>query len=243
MAARAAQIITAETAADSAIRLTLLQINAPVEEASQLAFSAHWQLELFDRAVDIRVEREAGRVDLNATDTSLLSAVFIAGGIDTGQAHSFASRIVDWRDIDNQPGPGGAELGDYKRAKIAYGPRNGPFESIGELRQVLGLADLSPQILDAFTMYSTRSPTIALEFAHPIVKAALTLSSQRAPELPEPLPMRPNTRALSTQLLTGQVVRIHACLQNGATTTCRAAIVRLTGNGQRPFLTYAWYTE
>ena len=94
---RAAQIIDGETTADSAIRLTLLEINAPPESAGQLelGFRTRRRLRVFDRDVDIRIEREAGRADLNTADPALLSAIFIAGDIDPAQARSFASRIVD----------------------------------------------------------------------------------------------------------------------------------------------------
>lgn len=235
IAARAAQIIAAETLADSAIRLTLLQINAPLNDERPFAFSARWPLRLFDQTVNIRVEREAGRVDLNATDASLLAAVFTAGGINPERSRSFASRIIDWRDADDQPGPGGAEIEDYQRANLSYGPRNSPFESVGELRQVLGLADLSAELLDAFTVYSTRSPTIVLEFAQPLVHGALTRLSNGSVDT--------NSATPGPQLLMGQVARIHACTEKDAITLCRVAVARLTGSRLKPFLMYAWYTE
>jgi general secretion pathway protein K len=231
MASRSAQIITAKTIADSAIRLTLLRIAAPLNESSELAFSAQWPLQVFDRTVDVRIEREAGRVDLNASDPALLAAVFRSGGIDSVRARDFASRILDWRDADDQPGSDGAENDEYKRANLGYGPRNAPFESIGELRQVLGLEGISPQVLDAFTVYSTHSPTISPAFAHPLVRKALgeQLASNHA--------------AMLRQNLIEQVVRIHACTEERGVAVCRVAVVRLTPDGQRPFLIYAWYSE
>ena len=231
MSARAAQMVAAEAAEDSALRLALLQITGPIRENQQLGFSTQWRLRVFDRDIDIRVEREAGRVDLNASDAALLAAVFVAGGIDAGTARSYAARILDWRDPDDRLEPGGAERDDYRRAHLDYPPRNGPFESIGELRQVLGLADLSPQMLDAFTVYSTRSPLIDLSFAHPLVRIALQSQSS------------PQSVATGGEQLLGQVARIHACAAKDVIRSCKAVIARLTGDPKKPFLIYAWYTE
>jgi len=187
-------------------------------------FSTRQQIELFDRTIDVRVEHEAGRVDLNATEAPLLATVFVAGGLDAEVAATFASRIIDWRDADDERSAGGAERSDYAIAKIGYGPRNGPFESVGELQQVLGLSELSSSILDAFTVYSTRSPTISREYAHPLIREAVNSSS--------PTP----------QSLIGQAVRVHACTRSYDLMVCRAAVVRLM-HGSPAFLIHAWYTE
>jgi type II secretory pathway component PulK len=207
ISSRTAQIAAAEIVADSAIRFTLLQINAPLNDGQPLEFSANWPLKLFDQTVNVEIEREAGRVDLNSTDASLLAAVFMAGGIDAGQSASFASRIIDWR-------------------------HTAPFETVGELRQVPGLADLKAEVLDAFTVYSTRSPTIVLEFAHPLVRVALN-------RLTNP----PVSATTGPQLLIGQVARIRTCASKDVVKRCRVAIARVTGNRQKPFMIYSWYTE
>jgi len=234
MSSRSAQLIAASATADSAIRLALLRMYAPPDAGVKLEFSTQWQLELFNREIDVRVEREAGRVDLNATEAPLLTAVFIAGGIDKTMARSFAARIIDWRDADDQPIVSGAEREEYALAHVDYRPRNGPFESVEELRQVLGLAEVNAEILDAFTVYSTRSPTIAYEFAHPLVRRALKLLSASSDGTQSQIP---------GQTLIGQALRVHACTGQNRVTVCRAAIVRWINNRQKPFLTHAWYTE
>jgi general secretion pathway protein K len=234
LSSRNAQFISSAATADSAIRLAMLRTFAPQSADAHFGFSTQWRLELFNQQVDVRVEREAGRADLNATNAPLLAAVFVAGGVDPHEAQSFAARIIDWRDADDEPGAGGAERQDYALDQPGYAPRNGPFESVEELRQVLGLAELSPEILDAFTVYSTRSPTIAYEFAHPLVRRALDLLSTSAAETPQ---------HIGTSDLNGQAIRIHACTGQNKVTLCRAAIIRWMSQRNRPFRTHAWYTE
>jgi len=231
MSSRSAQFVAAKVVADSAIRLILARGSGLAIDA----FSTRRQLEVFDQAVDVRIEREAGRIDLNAAEASLLSAAFVAGGIDGATADTFASRIIDWRDADVEPVAGGAEAPDYAHAKLDYGPRNGPFESVGELQQLLGLSELNPSILDAFTVYSTRSPTISRENAHPLVQTALDLQVSGPAH-------NDTSTASSVQQLIGQAVRIHACTEVSDMTLCRVAIVRIM-NGVPAFLTHAWYTE
>jgi hypothetical protein len=65
-----------------------------------------------------------------------------------------AARIVDWRDVDDAAGLHGAERAEYRQAGRSSGPRNGPFETVAELRQVLGAEALGDKALDAFTVYS-----------------------------------------------------------------------------------------
>lgn len=236
MSARAVRTISTQVIADSALRLILLQLAQSAGEPRELGFDARWRITLFDRDVEIRVEREAGRVDLNVADASLIAAVFIASGTEAVTARSFASRIIDWRDTNDQAEPGGAERDDYRRAQMGYGPRNKPFESIGELRQVLGLAELSPKVLDAFTVYSS---SIDPELAHPLVRIALQSLSTSQSLAPRHAP----PQASGTQVLAHQVARIHACVTQGDITSCRVVIARLMLDHHRPLPIYAWYSE
>jgi general secretion pathway protein K len=231
-----------ETLADSAIRLTFLRILKPATDHGDFGFSTCWPMQLFDRDVVVHIEREAGRLDLNNGDAALLAAVFAASGVDTQMSGSFASRILDWRDKDDEPRDEGAELAQYATAKIGYGPRNGAFESIGELRQVLGLADLEAVVLDAFTVYSTGSPTIRREFAHPLVVRALELRSGQSEQRPQAAErLDTSGPAATAHSLIGHVIRVRACAD--IPQLCRVAIVRLTDSPQKPFLIYGWYTD
>ncbi|NUN95217.1 MAG: general secretion pathway protein GspK, partial [Candidatus Omnitrophica bacterium] len=51
---------------------------------------------------------------------------------------AMAASILDWRDKDNQVTPGGAEEDYYAERTPPYEPRNGPFQTLGELLQVKG---------------------------------------------------------------------------------------------------------
>ncbi len=78
---------------------------------------------------------EASKLNLNTATVEMLQLL-------PGMTPEFAAAIVDWRDADSEPGPGGAEDETYLRLSPAYRCKNAPFESVEELRLVYG-ADLS----------------------------------------------------------------------------------------------------
>lgn len=89
----------------------------------------------------IQVTFESGKINLNRASRSLLSAMFILLGNDEAVSQAAAAAIVDWRDSDSSTTSDGAEGADYDAAGLHYWPRNGPFESIGELAYVLGIPE------------------------------------------------------------------------------------------------------
>jgi len=95
----------------------------------------------FDGAqVDIRIEDESGKINLNLADIPLLQGFLQALQVEPAAATRLAGAIVDWRDADDlSPVGGGAEGPDYVAAGLPYGPRNARFETLGELQRVLGM--------------------------------------------------------------------------------------------------------
>src|SRR5688572_13801639 len=114
--------------------------------------------------VEVNIEREAGRIDLNHAEEKYLVAALVVAGRSEAEARAGAARIRDWIDADGTPSEnGGAELEQYAHEKADYEPRNGPFESTAEVRQVLGLSTLSDEEIDAFTVYSQRIQPMTTE--------------------------------------------------------------------------------
>lgn len=104
-----------------------------------------WPLNGRARIVDVkgsrlrvRVRDAAARLNVNLADAAALAGL-IASAVDQEQAaRRIAARIIDWRDADDDPGAGGAEAAQYKRAGRTSGPGNRPFLDVTELRHVLG---------------------------------------------------------------------------------------------------------
>lgn len=144
--------------------------------------------------VDIRIVDEAGKVDLNVADPALLAGLLRALGAERGQDQRLAGAIADWRDVDDlsQPG-GGAEDGDYAAAGLPYGAKDAPFESLGELRLILGMTpELYRRLLPNVTLFSARSQPDPRFAPAPVLTAmgldaAAILARRDAPAGTEPV--------------------------------------------------------
>lgn len=73
------------------------------------------------------------RINVNLASRSVLSRLL---GSD-----SLAQALIDWRDPDDEPGPGGAER-EWYRAAGRRGPRNAPLQDLAELRGIRGFEGL-----------------------------------------------------------------------------------------------------
>lgn len=127
-------------------------------------------VEVFGHRVTVDVVRESGKINLNRASQSLLSAVFAASGVEEDQSDAFGARIIDWRDRDSETGAGGAELADYRSSDYDYGPRNGPMESVGELRFILDLKDSDYRCVEPLLTVHSLSADVDPEYATPEVK-------------------------------------------------------------------------
>ncbi len=82
--------------------------------------------------------RAAGdRLNVNDADADALVAAFMADGIAEEKADSLADALLDWRDADSVPRPGGAEIAWYRAAGRVV-PTNSAFENEDEIRLVRG---------------------------------------------------------------------------------------------------------
>jgi general secretion pathway protein K len=124
-------------------------------------------------SLEIRVSNEESRIDLNKATQGLLLALLVAVGLEQDTASAIADAILDWRDADDLTGLNGAEDSDYADAGRSYGAKDGPFDSVEELQEVLGVdPGLYRALAPALTVDSDNA-TPDQEFAPPLVQAAL----------------------------------------------------------------------
>lgn len=178
-----AMSLLSRNAIDSAdIVDTKLQLDAMTESALSMAgfqlFSLkmplqkvnNQQIRLDQGVVDLTVVTDAAKVDLNGSNAKLLAAAYKAAGRTTLTPQSFASRVIDWRDANDQPIEDGAESSDYAAAHLDYGPRNGPFRTVGDLRWVLGVSNADIAALaDYVTVYNPRGRLDAFSAAPTLI--------------------------------------------------------------------------
>ncbi len=167
--------------AESALALTALNLlSTPLEaappEAVWLPNGVPHTLVLDAVTLTVTLTNETSRIDLNAaTQEELKTLIELAqgeAGFDASQRDALADAILDWRDPDDLRRLNGAEDGDYADAGLPYGARDGPFASVEELRQVLGMTrDLYHRLAPHLTVYNDTGE-VEQRFASPQVLAA-----------------------------------------------------------------------
>lgn len=169
----------AQEYARAGVEYALARLQSGPAQARWQPDGRRYRWQFGDAQVEIRIIDESGKVDLNAADAELLAALARAVGAAQGQDARIAAAIVDWRDEDNLASPGGsAEDSDYAAAGLPYGAKDAPFESLGELRLVLGMdAQLYRRLLPNVTLFSGR-PRPESQFAPGAVLTALGMNAE-----------------------------------------------------------------
>lgn len=89
-------------------------------------------------AVSFAPSEEGRKLDLNLTNEASFEGFFVFLGLESEQAQTLAARIADWRDPDDLARPNGAEAREYAAARNGETIGDRPFQSVQELKQVLG---------------------------------------------------------------------------------------------------------
>ncbi len=104
------------------------------------------------------VENEDGKIDINTASDHLLETLLLAVGASATEAPALVARIADYRDEDNLPRIGGTERDAYKAAGLTYAPSNTDFKNIEELERVLDFPPwLYARVLPHITTYNKQS--------------------------------------------------------------------------------------
>jgi len=202
-------------------------------------------------ATDIRLHfaDECGKVDLNTGWGDLLRRLVDGHAGDT----AVAAAILDWRDPDSASGPGGAEDAQYRAAGRTHGARNGPFESVAELQQVLGVdvrlmralrSDVTVDCLNAGVDPLTASDTVLAAIPGLGADARRAFLAARQSYVAAGLRGSAPQLAGGGRYVTGShglavEIRADAPSPGGGAVSWRA-VIWLTGDGGLPFLFRAW---
>lgn len=201
----------------------------------------------------IFIQDELGRIDLNHADGSVLAALFQSAGLDALSASGLSDKVLDWRDPSPLRHINGAKDQDYRDAGLAYRPRNGPFQSVDELRLVIGVTpEIYKRVAPALTVYSGH------QFIDPQVappEALLAIPGMDAGKVSSIISARaqqayggPNAIATSDltdpiNALKGRAYTIRAELEMPNGLIRRETAIRLTGDARRPYWVLNWVRQ
>jgi general secretion pathway protein K len=130
-------------------------------------------LRIGQTAVSVRIENETDRIDLNAAPAALLHALIVEVGTAPAEADRLTAAILDWRTPGAKARDGGAKASQYQAAGLAYAPPGEPFQSVGELADVLGMSPaLLQRLAPHVTVLTNSDPDMTTRDA--VVSRALT---------------------------------------------------------------------
>lgn len=209
-----------EAVADGAIHTEIFALMKPGGAAGPPAADGDPGTE-----VSVQVTGLSGMLNPNTAPPELMRALLLRVGADPREAGQVAAAIADWRTVGRTPRPGGAKRAQYEAAGLAYGPPGTPFETLDELRLVLGMtSSLLASVRPYLTLFGDGPPDAGA--AAPAVRSALrdvgfATQAGRAPH---------------------DVVRITAVARrSGGAQAARRAVIRIgpSGNG-RDWRVLAW---
>jgi general secretion pathway protein K len=231
----AAQVDVAAEAAVNGVVLALLDPNP----------ERRWRTDGVSRVIDfegtrmqVQVQDELGRIDLNNADGSLLISLFQSVGLDAQAASALVDKILDWRDSSGLKRLNGAKDPEYRAAGFSYRPRNGPFQSVDELKLVMSMtSELFRRVEPALTVYSGR-PSFDPQIAPPEALRALpTMDAQKVAAL---VASRTGQPAVAGVPLIGRAFTIRIDIERSAGVQHREGVVRLTDHPLQIFWLLSW---
>ena len=201
--------------------------------------------------LEMAITSEHSFIDINFAAAELLDGLLQTAGLADAEIAALRDAILDWRDENTERMLLGAEDDAYDTAGRAYGAGDVLFNSVSELRQVLGMTqEIYQALAPALTVHSGRGQ-VNPWFAPPQVLAALPgmdgdrledylelRASHRERGLPPPQPTGVNSALLD--LGQGSVFRVYADAPGTGGARIRLqAIVRI-GAGAEGYQILAW---
>ncbi len=245
--------------AEAGINRAILALFTNEEEESWRADGTVYDFQFADGRVQVSITSESAKIDLNSAPEALIRGlVRIAAG---GEAGAVADAILDWRDRDSNPRPGGAEDPDYAAAGLSVEAGDRPFTSIVEIGQVLGVTpELQARLMSMATVHSrTRgidpaSASRDVLLAVPGLDAALVdefvlaRADTEAQGVLPPVSMLQGARAYLLPVSLGRGSRgaftLHARAEvAGGVRAGRRAVVNMRRSRKQPFVILAWSDE
>lgn len=203
----------AEALADAGLHRAILGLLDSRADARWRVDGIAREFEFAGTRITVTIQDETGRIDINAADRALLAGAFAAAGADG--AATLADAVAEHR---------GKEV----------------FHGVDELQLLPGITpELYAKVKPALTVHSGL-PRLDPQLAPK--EALLALPAMTPEDVRELLTKRattPGTLDLAIPL-DGRAFAITAELPDQRGRPGREAVVRLTGDPKRPFLTLAW---
>lgn len=242
----------ARAAAEAGLHRAVYELRNPDMTTRWLADGRPYAFPFDQAVVQVEMIDERGKIDLNVADDITLLNFLTAHGLEEADAVRISDAVLDWRDEDDLVRPNGAELDDYLAAGRGYGPADGPFLSVEEFQQVLGVDfQLFQRLRPALTVHSRRRLPEAAFAPFEALLALPGMTPDLARQFIEDRELMDPSAGDLLQLPTGEAavargigstysIRAMARLPNGTWDQIEAVIRLNRGRAVKAFSTLEW---
>lgn len=244
----------ARALADAAVHAAIDRLLRERSDAGRVYDGQPYRSTIGGASVETSVQDESGKIDLNSAPDALLEKLFAWGGLAPDDARALVDAVADWRDRDTLRRLNGAERSEYRQAGRAYEPKNQAFDSIDELRLVLGVSPaLFERIRDGITVHARRrgvdprtaAPTVLATLLGDDERVENFLERRRAArgEIPsrDAATIAPDIPGTFTARSPRNTFTIRAVAKTAdGATFARVAVIRLGARRGRPFTMLEW---
>ena len=243
----------AKAIAESGIALAETMLLNPDPNKVWRADGNIYEINTTDATIRIRLFSEAGKIDINKANQTVLQSLMTFAPIDTDQQSKLVNAILDWRDADELVHIDGAEKEEYQEAGLNYQPSNKPFESIEELQLVLGMDKSVLSWIEPLVTVYSRQPQVSFPIASREVLQAvsgldtglidsyilmrLENAKNNLPAPPFPVNTGQNNSAGANNILT---LVSEALINDGSRASLSVVIKKSDNGGKTPFQILKW---
>jgi general secretion pathway protein K len=239
--------------AESGIAMAEMMLLNPDQNKRWRADGSIYEIDSVDAKVRVRLLSEAGKIDINKADETLLQSLMTQAPVDEEQQTRIVNAILDWRDPDDLVHLNGAEKKEYQDAGLSYQPRNKPFQSIEELQLVLGMdATVFQWIEPLVTIYSGQQQVDLQHAAKEVLQAMPgvdadvvdTFIAERLESAKNGLPVPPFPSSSGQNASTGRnnavTIISEALLNDESSAVITAVITQADETEKNPFQVLKW---
>ncbi len=227
----------AEALAEAGVRRAILGLLDTDPATAWRADGRPYRFELADGTIQIQIQDERGKIDLNHAPPAMLATLFQETGSDPEAARRLADAILDYADRDNDRRPAGAEDDDYASAGLKNGAKDAPFERKEELLNVLGMnSAIYEAIAPDVTTHSGQSEVNPSTAPDLVLRTIPNLTIRERDQI-----MSARSERVPPQLSQVDVVTVLADARTrGGGRFVREAVLRRSGEPGNPFQILDW---
>ena len=227
----------AEALAEGGVYRAIATLHDTRPEARWRTDGSEYEFAQGEGIVRVRIEDEAGKIDLNAAPAELLQALFRVVGVDELIAAALVQKMLAF-DASDEDSSSAQDDADSARQRYL-------FDNVEQLRELPGMTQAIFERVAPFVTVYTRQAGVDPSVAPREVLIALGSDPSAVDNLlaardnDEPLEL-PGVSSGSISQTQRRVFSIVAVATVGGAVFGRRAVIRLTYNPELPFVIHSW---